>query len=316
VWADGVNHKNNVLKVMMNTLLKRILKAFIPKFIRDILMNNKYIRLFKLKITSEKRLAKRDLLRFDIHLADHCNLKCKGCLHFSPLAPEIYQDVDILEQDCRRLSELTSGRVADICVLGGEPLLHPRITDCLDIARKYFPLDRIYIVTNGLLLQKQPQTFWENCVKNNIGIDVSLYPIHLELKKLKETAQGYGVKLSMRGDSKSQTRSWMRQTLDLKGGQNIEQSHKMCEMANYCVQLIKGKLYQCETTAFIKYFNEYFNKNLDVTEKDYINIYQAKNQDEILEFLCKPTPFCCYCKTKDVNFVKWEHTKKEIKEWV
>jgi MoaA/NifB/PqqE/SkfB family radical SAM enzyme len=302
--------KNNVLEVMMNAKLKRLIKAFIPNKLWD-----KYV-LYNFRNIVKKRRGKRNLLRFDIHLTDHCNLKCKSCLHFSPLAPEIYQDVDVLEQDCKRLCELTGGRVEDICVLGGEPLLHPRITDCLDIARKYFPLDRIYIVTNGLLLEKQPQTFWGNCIKNNIGIDISLYPIHLDLKKMKEIAERYGVKLGMRGDPLYQMPFWYRRSLDLEGKQNIKRSHKTCELANFCIQLINGKIYQCETTAFIKYFNEYFNKNLEVTERDYIDIYQVKDLDEILDFLNKPMPFCRYCKTKDINIVEWEQSKKEIKEWV
>ncbi|MDR0683077.1 MAG: radical SAM protein [Dysgonamonadaceae bacterium] len=261
-------------------------------------------------------MAKRSLLRFDIHLADHCNLKCKSCLHFSPLAPEVFQDITVLERDCKRLAELTGGRVEDICVLGGEPLLHPRITDCLDIARKYFPEDRIYIVTNGILLLKQPEEFWQNCVKNNIGIDISLYPIHLDLEKIKQTAMRHDIKIAFRGRPKVQRRGWSRQTLDLEGKQNAEESHRICELANFCIQLVDGKLYQCETAAFVKYFNKYFHKNLEITEKDYVGIHQEKSLDEILEFLCKPTPFCRYCNTAEVDCVEWEHSKEEISEWV
>jgi hypothetical protein len=80
--------------------------------------------------------------------------------------------------------------------------------------------------------------------------------------------------------------------------------------------LIDGKLYQCETTAFIKYFNEYFHKNLEITEKDYVDIHKIKNLDEIFEFLCKPTPFCRYCKTGEVEYVEWENSKKALEEWV
>jgi MoaA/NifB/PqqE/SkfB family radical SAM enzyme len=269
-----------------------------------------------LKITAKKRLSKRQTLRFDIHLTDHCNLKCKSCLHFSPLAQEVFQDINILERDCKRLAELTGGYVADICVLGGEPLLHPNITKCLDIARKYFPLNRIYIVTNGLLLQKQTDEFWENCVKNNIDIEVSLYPVHLDLGEIRKTAEKHGVKLGMRRAPSSQTRTWLRQTLDLEGKQNPGRSYKLCELANFCIQLVNGKLYQCETTAFVKYFNSYFNKHLEINEQDYVDIYKVKNLDEILEFLHKPTPFCKYCKTKDVDFVKWESSKKDLNEWV
>jgi hypothetical protein len=180
-------------------------------------------------------------------------------------------------------------------VLGGEPLLHPNITGCLDIARTYFPSDRIYIVTNGLLLLKQTDEFWQNCVKNDIGIEVSLYSVYLDLGKIKERAERWGIPIGFRGDLSTQRRTWTRQTLDLDGKQNIEKSHRLCELANFCIQ--------CETTAFIKYFNQYFNQSVETGENDYINIYQIKDLDEILEFLCKPISFCRYCKTKDVDFV-------------
>jgi MoaA/NifB/PqqE/SkfB family radical SAM enzyme len=300
----------------MSKWVKKLIKKIIPKKLFGLLLYNKHTRLFLLKRNANRRLTKRSLLRFDIHLTDHCNLKCKSCLHFSPLAPPVFQDTGILERDCKRIAELTGGHIADICVLGGEPLLHPNITVCLDIARTYFPSDRIYIVTNGLLLLKQTDEFWQNCVKNDIGIEVSLYPVHLDLEKIKETAERHGITIGFRGDPSTQRRTWTRQPLDLDGKQNIEKSHRLCELANFCIQLIDGKLYQCETTAFVKYFNQYFNKNLEISENDYIDIYQVKNLDEILEFLCKPAPFCRYCKTKKVDFVAWEHSKKEMGEWV
>jgi MoaA/NifB/PqqE/SkfB family radical SAM enzyme len=224
--------------------------------------------------------------------------------------------MNILERDCIRLAELTGGRVTDICILGGEPLLHPHITDVLDISRKYFPVDRIYIVTNGILLPKQPESFWQNCIKNNIEIEISLYPVKLDLNRIKELTESYGIKLGLRGDPKIQKRTWLFQPLDLYGKQDIVKSHTLCELANFCFQLIDGKLYQCETTAFIGYFNKYFNKDLQISENDYIDIYKAKNLTEILDFLCSPMPFCRYCKTKDVDFVDWNKSKKEITEWV
>jgi MoaA/NifB/PqqE/SkfB family radical SAM enzyme len=280
------------------------------------LIYNKYTRLFKIKKTSKKRLAKRTLLRFDIHLVDHCNLKCKSCLHFSPLATQEFQSIDILERDCKRLAKLTGGRVADICILGGEPFLHPDIIACLDIARKYFPVDRIYIVTNGILLLKQSEEFWQNCVKNKIGIEISVYPVHLDWEKIKETTAKYGIKLGVRGNPMTQKIPWTRHPLDLDGKQNNKKSHKLCELANFCIQLLDGRIYQCETVAFIKYFNAYFQKSLEVTERDYIDIHKIKNLDEILEFLCKPTPFCRYCKTAKVDYITWEYSKNRIEEWV
>jgi hypothetical protein len=64
--------------VMTNILkwVKKCIKTIVPKKILELLYFNKHTRLFLLKKSAKKRLTKRSLLRFDIHLADHCNLKC------------------------------------------------------------------------------------------------------------------------------------------------------------------------------------------------------------------------------------------------
>ena len=49
-------------------------------------------------------------LKFEVHIVEHCNLNCKQCEHFSPLAEKSYLPVERYERDCRRLSELSRGR--------------------------------------------------------------------------------------------------------------------------------------------------------------------------------------------------------------
>jgi len=290
--------------------IKETIKNSVPKEILGMW------RIFRLKTTAKLRLAGRKMLRFDIHLTDHCNLNCKGCQHFSPLSPEIYLDMDILNRDCARLSELTGGRVELISVLGGEPLLHPHITECLDILRKYFPFNRISILTNGLLLQKQPETFWNKCKTNKIDIIVSLYPVSLDVTKIQELGDLHGILIEFWGNPVTSKRSWIRQTLDLNGKQNIARSHSVCGLADHCIQLVNGKLYQCATTAYIKYFNAYFDKKLELTEKDYIDIYETKDINDLLNFYNKPTPFCKYCKTKSVKYDEWGKSSRNMDEWV
>jgi hypothetical protein len=67
---------------------------------------------------------RKTLLRFDVHLAEHCNLRCIGCEHFSPLAKEEFLDIDSFKKDCIRLSELTNKDLEEMFLLGGEPLLN------------------------------------------------------------------------------------------------------------------------------------------------------------------------------------------------
>jgi hypothetical protein len=61
-----------------------------------------------MRLSAGKRLKKRKLLRFDVQLADHCNLNCKGCANFSPIAAKQFLEKESFENDCARLAMLTA----------------------------------------------------------------------------------------------------------------------------------------------------------------------------------------------------------------
>ena len=83
------------------------------------------------------------------------------------------------------------------------------------------------------------------------------------------------------------------------------------------INIYKGKLYICPIVSNSRYFSNYFKKNLEVTESDYLTIKEIKSIDEIKEFISKPTPFCRYCNIADRTFNnKWDVSKKDINEWV
>jgi MoaA/NifB/PqqE/SkfB family radical SAM enzyme len=198
-------------------------------------------------------------------------------------------------------------------LVGGEPLLHPDIINTMIISRKYFKVGKIVIYTNGILLLKQSEKFWDECRKNKIFIVISEYPISLDKKAIKQKAAQHKVKLNFLDTSKFMNKV----PLDLDGKQDIRNSFKHCHRSNFCVYLDNGKLYTCTLIPTIKHFNSYFNKNLEVSDSDYIDIYQAKNINEIMEFLCQPVPFCRFCKINSTDFnLTWATSKKEISEWV
>jgi hypothetical protein len=100
----------------MNILLK-----FIPY---KVILFRRYLFLIWRKLTKKNFRRKTMIPILDLHLADHCNLNCCGCDNFSPLAKETFADIRVIEKDCARMSELTEGRINEIQLLGGEPLLH------------------------------------------------------------------------------------------------------------------------------------------------------------------------------------------------
>jgi MoaA/NifB/PqqE/SkfB family radical SAM enzyme len=223
-------------------------------------------------------------------------------------------NIDDFRHDCERLGKLTNGCVSFIRFMGGEPLLHNQITEFLDIGRNNFPKGDLVIVTNGILLPKQHETFWENCHKNRVDIQISNYPIKIDRDKINSSAKKYNVTVDYVGGEKEI--NWRAMKLDLNGRQDIKKSFGLCSQSNTCIHLNKGKIYPCPITAYIKYFNKYFGVDFKITDDDYIDIYKAENIDSILDYLCKPIPFCRYCNVKEEKNIEWSMSKKDIEEWI
>ena len=270
------------------------------------------------------------LLRFEVHLTDKCNLNCAGCLHFSSLCKELnLLDINTYENDCQRISELTNGRIADIRLLGGEPLLHPDIKDFLVLTRKYFPeinisnqTGIIELVTNGTLLHEQSDGFWTACKDNNIRIVISYYPVKIKYETIKEKAMKFNVELRIHMEkiqfkATGSANQWAKIPIDTNGLHDNRESFGKCFLAGNCFQLVDGKIFKCARIAYINYFNTAFDKQLKIDENDYVDIYKAKNIDEILYLLTKPASFCRYCNTNDITWNnKWNVSKRIIDEYI
>jgi hypothetical protein len=260
-------------------------------------------------------LKKRKTLLFQVQLCDHCNLNCKGCGAFSPLADERYLDTASYEKDCARLSALSGGIVEYIDLLGGEPLLHPEIVKIIEITRKYFN-GPVNIVTNGIKLQSMPPEFWNACCKNDINVIISGYPIKIDIEKIKEMAAECNVNVEIRGFVNKLT-IWNKFPYDLSGKQNAMRNFLSCLSSNFCLVLKNGKIATCGLVFTIPYFNKHFNTGIEVSDENSIDIYKAKDLDEILDFVSRPIPLCRYCNLKKIKRgIKWETSKKEITEWV
>jgi hypothetical protein len=260
------------------------------------------------------KFQKRAGLYLEMHIADHCNLNCAHCSHYSPLSKAKFVDIVQYENDFKRLAELGADKIESIRLMGGEPLLNDNIDVLSRIVRECFPKCKIQIVTNGVLLFKQNNEFWESCQKYNIEIFISYYPVNLDYEAIKAAAKNYKIKLSYGYSSGADAREMSKFELDLEGRQDYKESFRKCGAANSCSNLRDGKIYQCPTSANIGIFNEYFSRNIELSGKDYIDIYKAESMDEIFEFLCSPVPFCRFCTHKGTSS-EWRTSKREMSEW-
>lgn len=255
-------------------------------------------------------------LSFEVALAEHCDLNCAGCDHFSPLAEPEFADYEETARDFARLSSLFHGHAKEIHLLGGEPLLHPELVRFLKMARENFPDAVIDITTNGLRLLKQPEEFWKACRENNIVICPTKYPIPLNFEEMEKRAADYGVDYHYFDKSGTVTKTTTLYRMDVKGLQNGNRNFLLCHRANTCVYLQHGRLYTCPVAPTARHFNKYFGENLKELPSDSIDIYETGSAREIMDFLAKPIPFCRYCMADKARQNRpWHQSERTIEEW-
>lgn len=264
-----------------------------------------------------KKITQIDSIEID--LASHCNLNCKGCTHFSPIAEKWFIDVEDFRKDVKRTSELLpDGCIKRFYILGGEPLLHNRISEMLVIAREAYRKTPIYIITNGFLLDKMDDEFWDTCRQYDIIIEITKYPVKFDYSKIKKLMKEYKgrVKIIYKGRTKFLKKKQYKLPLDETGSQDEVYGFTHCHMAGNCINLAHGHLYTCSYAACMDRFNKYFNKNIPVTEEDGVDIYKDYSTEEVIRKLTQPIPLCKYCAVKNRTYGnKWENSKRDISEW-
>lgn len=272
---------------------------------------------FMANVKSHRKIKRITCLQ--MNLADHCNLSCARCITFSPLVKEpAYLKEELFERDMKRLFELTNGDIADIRMLGGEPLLHPQINHFPPIVRKYFPDAEAEIVTNGIKLLEMPESFFDVCRKFNIHIEISQYPINVDynrcLQMLKE--KGITAYLGNPGDAQRQQSKVMEKLpLKLDGTMDAQASFDNCWTCK-AFTLRDGRLHLCPYSANIDTFNRYFHKNLPATKENGVDLFSVRNLQELVEKLSRPTPLCAYCDpSASFDSIPWTASKRDISEW-
>jgi MoaA/NifB/PqqE/SkfB family radical SAM enzyme len=253
---------------------------------------------------------------FEIHLVEHCNLKCQSCDNFSSLAEEEFVKVEDFCQEMKQMSLIAGHQIQRIRLLGGEPLLHPNLNELLINTRIYFPNTAILLTTNAILLDKMSEEFWNVCHDNGIIIEYTWYPINIDRNKHLELAKKYDVSLIPFDGVPTNSKVSHRNPINDKGDQDKYFNYEHCYQRWRCMSLKDGKLYPCTCIPNVYHFNKYFNKNIPVTDKDYIDIFKVQNVKEIEEFLNHEVPFCSYCNVRNrTNGKPWAVTKFELEEW-
>lgn len=248
----------------------------------------------------------------ETHVMDGCNLKCKGCSHFSNLyGTNERVDFDEFAKDIKRVSEICN--VDLLRLLGGEPLLNKQLLDYLRVTRTSFPYTDIRIATNGLLVLKCDENILKYMSTNNIAFDITMYKPVLNMKdKIIERLEDYDVLYYLRKENLGE----FNKILTEKGDKDAVASINACERKK-CLILKSGSFYRCPISAYVSKYNERYGINIE-SEKLF-DIYlgsQARLWEIALENPIQPVSTCRYCANELVYF-PWEqslHPQKD--DWL
>lgn len=280
----------------------------------------------KRSVAYQMKPRDKSLMTFEISLADHCNLSCQMCDHYSQVSDKWFVDMEQFENDMIQMGKIFDHEIAAISLLGGEPTLHPEIIKCIEITRREFPECELIILTNGIKLLELENipgggNLWETCKKYNVNITVTVYPVNIDYIAIEKKAQEYGVHVAMSSnihaaDIQKTVKISDKHKMDLNG--SIEKFYCInCLYFNKFNVLKDGKLYMCPVEAHSDIFNKAFSQNLKITDKDYLDIYSVKDWKEIAEFSCNYIPFCSYCDLKNWgHHSPWKPSSKKIEEYI
>ena len=241
----------------------------------------------------------------EFHVVDSCNLNCKGCVHFSPLVRgEKFADYETVKRDLVQLKKLVS-YIDKIHILGGEPFLNKELDKYIDLVRTVYPFSDINIVTNGLLLMKTDEKIISAIKKNKAKIQISTYPpIMGKIDEIIDWAKNKGLEVGC-----SEPIYEFAYTFDCKGGHSHGVSHINCT----CPNLYEGSLAVCPPIAYMNYFNEYFEQDIEYQD-GLIDIYDnSLTYNKLLKELHKVRHICDKClfiSKEDAIPMKWELSKQ------
>ena len=297
----------------------------------ELLKKNSYTKIALLSsnlieefLKGQKQSYLPSVLNFSVALTDHCNMNCRNCHTFSPIADEKFLDSTEYRKDLKRLSEIFDEECGVIQLDGGEPLLHPQLMSIIKETKENFDIGNIKLFTNGLLLDDVEENLWEIFHEYDVEIILNKYTLACRDDILKKKAEIYDIKYQVIDYAHSNFRGEISHNYGISeqllldiGGRSAELNFSYCPYAARVPRLKRGKLYKCSLPAVINRINKYYDLNFHVSELDYVDIYKEESSHKILDRLSKPLPFCRYCRTNHIIYdIPWSVSKKEKREWV
>ena len=180
-------------------------------------------------------------------IVEHCNLRCGGCDHSSPLLAKHIAGIERFEADLKLLEPVMVA--GDFRIIGGEPLLHPLLVDFLRVADASPVAESVTLVTNGVLIDRAPDVIWDLIDR----LWVSSYP-RVRCGRTKQDLQQLCAERGVILDWRDITT--FRHTVTNYRNSDpelVKQVYKTCKLTHewLCYTVYDGAFYKCAPSPFI-----------------------------------------------------------------
>jgi len=197
-------------------------------------------------------------------------------------------------------------------LMGGEPALHPELTEFVYLAREMWPNSYTEVISNGFHLHKHPH-LWKALKRTNTILGVSVHsdgdPQYREKFESVYALMKDWIAKGAPVEIRPSIIHWIRQ---YKGfGDKMEpfedndpKSSWKCCVSKLCVQLHEGKLWKCPALAYLPMQAQKYNlsSKWDPYLK-YVPLDHTCSRDELKQFFTKrEESFCSMCPAKEEYF--------------
>ena len=238
-------------------------------------------------------------LEFDV--AGHCNLRCKGCSHYSNLAKEpVWGDLSRFREHLARLREVFD-HVEVFRLVGGEPFLNQDVGQFAASVRETFPDALVSIVTNGLLIPHVKGDILDTIRESKAVVHISYYPPTIKnTEKIKERLDASKIQYHF---------SKPIQFFQYEVGETPKDgtgNYRHCPFI-HCHNLSDdGRLCLCDPPMLYQKNKSYLKVKREISEECWTDIYRVKDGYEVLRRLHRQIPFCKYCLTRKKLLFPWQ----------
>lgn len=225
----------------------------------------------------------------EVHIVNHCNLRCDHCCSYSPFLKKWEITPDLVYRDLSKLKNYI--KPSFLKIVGGEPTLHSNLLEVLRVARSSEISSTISLTTNGHFFDR----ISDECLELLDWITISVYPernySNDDLKKFIRHAKKFNVKIN----SKIQDNFVQMNREIVSSSAETKTVFKDCWIHHSCHSVRDGHFYSCTRTQYLKsmsaenfegdsiYIHDRNEKNMVTKLRDYLN------REEPLKtcYLCK-----------------------------